>query len=65
LILIDPPRVRVVTVVTVFEEVSTLLAFLAKFRLSRGVIPKCPRFYERAEGSPVARFIVREILRSA
>jgi hypothetical protein len=25
-----------------------------EFQVSRGVIPKCPRFYKRAEGSPVA-----------
>ena len=31
----------------------------------KGVIPKSPRFYQRAEGSPVAHSVVAEILRSA
>ena len=30
----------------------------SEFRISRGVIPKRPRFYERAEGSPVAHSVV-------
>ena len=29
-----------------------------EFRLSRGVIAKCPRFYQRAEGSPVAHGVL-------
>jgi len=29
-----------------------------EFRISRGVIPKRPRFYERPEGSPVAHNVV-------
>jgi len=29
-----------------------------EFRISRGVIPKRPRFYERAEGSPLAHSVV-------
>jgi len=39
----------------------------AQFELciSQGVIPKSPRFYQRAEGSPVAHSVVAEILRSA
>ncbi len=29
-----------------------------EFQISRGVIPKCPRFYQRAEGSPVANSVL-------
>jgi hypothetical protein len=35
---------------------------LVELRISQGVIPKSPRFYQRAEGSPMAHSVVAEAL---
>jgi hypothetical protein len=38
------------------EELAGSVQF--EFRISQGVIPKRPRFYQRAEGSPMTRNVV-------